>query len=767
MGLRNAAQSLQKMMDSILNGMDQVYCYMDDLLVFTKTHKQHVKVVEELFKRLQDNGLAIHPDKSLYAQPNLDFLGFNISHNGISPLNKKVEAITNFPPPRTPKDLLGFLGGLNFYRRNLPNLHGQTVAEVLKPLYDIATVKVPGKKFVDLWRERKMDDHYNKAKQLLTQATNLVYPNPNNPLGLTCDASKGGVGAVLEEYQNGQWVPLGFWSRHLTPAQQQWSTFRRELYSIWQALHHFITEIDGRHCTIWTDHRPLIGAFEGNTMQHDPIAQNQIQEVGMWTNDIRFLPGKLNCMADLLYRPSDVKLGRAYKMEPEISEIGAGFNPQPVCEEAQICTLAAETFNVVDHAKLAHGQLNCKDVEAHRKGQHAAGLHMADFEFSPGITLFCDLSDGKKARPLVPKPWRQLIIRMMHALSHPGQSETLKRVADRYYWPEIKKDVSEFVRACKCQSIKVHKHTHLPPAHRPIPVKRFSQVMIDVVGPLPRTTTGMTYILTIIDRTSRFVQAVPMKEATAESCCQAFLEGWVALFGLCDQAITDNGNTFISKLWTKMHEQLGTLVSYTPVYHSASLGHLERQHRDIKDGLKACLLEMGDTHASKWHLALPWVMLGKRTAFQPHLDASPAEMVFGQTLTVPGDLAGSDLQPESDLPHLLEKVRRNAAKPPVQTHHHTAVPKDYRPPGLDTATHLWVKKPDAKISPLSPKYDGPFLVLERRSDSCVVVRAGTLANGEARTELHHLENCKPVFFLGEPYTVERPKLGRPRKDAAI
>ena len=90
-----------------------------------------------------------------------------------------------------------------------------------------------------------------------------------------------------------------------------------------------------------------------------------------------------------------------------------------------------------------------------------------------------------------------------------------------------------------------------------------------------------------------------MKEATAESCCHAFLEGWVAQFGLCREVITDNGNTFIANLWKKMHEDLGTLVSYTPVYHSASLGHLERQHRDLKQSLKACLLEMGDKHGEK------------------------------------------------------------------------------------------------------------------------------------------------------------------------
>ena len=81
----------------------------------------------------------------------------------------------------------------------------------------------------------------------------------------------------------------------------------------------------------------------------------------------------------------------------------------------------ALTFNVIDHIKLRDGQLDCLDVAAHRKGQHAANLNMQDYEFSPNVTLFCDVSTGKKARPLVPAEFRELIIRMFHGISHPGQ----------------------------------------------------------------------------------------------------------------------------------------------------------------------------------------------------------------------------------------------------------------------------------------------------------------------------------------------------------
>ena len=84
--------------------------------------------------------------------------------------------------------------------------------------------------------------------------------------------------------------------------------------------------------------------------------------------------------------------------------------------------------------------------------------------------------------------------------------------------------------------------------------------MLDIVGPLP-DSCGKRYLLTVLDRTTRFVDALPLAEATAQACCDAFVSQWVSRFGLPDAATTDNGNTFVSQLWTKLHENLGTIVT--------------------------------------------------------------------------------------------------------------------------------------------------------------------------------------------------------------
>ena len=251
-------------------------------------------------------------------------------------------------------------------------------------------------------------------------------------------------------------------------------------------------------------------------------------------------------------------------------------------------------------------------------------------------------------------------------------------------------------------------------------------------------------------------------QANAQNCCDSFVAQWVSRFGLPERATTDNGNTFVNQMWQKLHENLGTVVTYTPVYHPESLGGLERQHRDIKASLRAVLHQMGDTHGSKWLQVLPWVLLGRRTAYQEDLGTSPAELTFGQTPLIPGDLAGAELNPDSDLATLLDKVKTKAARPPVQTSHHGNSPTVHQPAvynNLAKVTHVYVRR--GKSSPLGAQFDGPFPIVSRQGTSCVEVRTAYYANGNPRLELHHWKNCKVAHFMDEPFEAEKAPLGRP------
>ena len=167
-----------------------------------------------------------------------------VNRNGITPLKRKIDSITSFPSPQKQKHLMGFLGAINYYRRSLPHLNKESPAVVLQPLYELATRKITKSSFLDTWKKENMEIHFHKAKELLAKAAQLVHQDPQAPLALTTDVSNHGIGGVLEQFSNGKWQPLGFWSKHLKADKQKWSTFRRELYALQQAMRNFLPEFN-------------------------------------------------------------------------------------------------------------------------------------------------------------------------------------------------------------------------------------------------------------------------------------------------------------------------------------------------------------------------------------------------------------------------------------------------------------------------------------------------------------------------------------------
>ena len=250
-------------------------------------------------------------------------------------------------------------------------------------------------------------------------------------------------------------------------------------------------------------------------MPYDHIAQNHLNEIQQWTYDIRHVSGRLNTVADALSRPARVPLGLAYTLPPPDNDAGdwdgppTGHNISAAAEKGQ------SLLFTVDPKDLALDQETCPDVARHRAGQHVTGLNVSKVEFAPGVWLWADVSDGKKSRPIVPKKHREPLIKLFHCLSHPGQRETLKKVSARYYWPDIRKDVSNYVSNChECLSCKPSKQITPPLDPRPAIQPRFQDLVVDIVGPLP-VSEGMRYLLTVVDRASRWFDALPMPDATA------------------------------------------------------------------------------------------------------------------------------------------------------------------------------------------------------------------------------------------------------------
>ena len=292
-GLKNAAQTFQRLMDTVCNGLDFVFVYLDDIWVSSTSAEQHMLHLREVFHRLSTHGLEINVSKCQFGATTIDYLGHQITSQGAIPLPAKVEAIRTFARPTTSKGLQQFVGMLNFYHRFVPN-----AAHIMRSIYDA----LAGKPMTLKWSD-ELDEAFTTAKEALAQATMLVHPHADKPTALTVDASGTAVGAVLEQNSDGSdWKPVAFFSRKLRPAEQNYSAFDRELLAAYLAIRHFRYFLEGRSVTLFTDHKPLTFAISKISDPWSPRQQRHLAYVSEFTTYVRHIEGKANTVADTLSR---------------------------------------------------------------------------------------------------------------------------------------------------------------------------------------------------------------------------------------------------------------------------------------------------------------------------------------------------------------------------------------------------------------------------------------------------------------------------------
>ena len=309
----------------------------------------------------------------------------------------------------------------------------------------------------------------------------------------------------------------------------------------------------------------------------------------------------------------------------------------------------------------------------------------------------------------------------MHGLGHPGVERTRQTISEKFFWPTMREDTSKWARECQhCQLAKINRHTTPPIGEFSVPERRFSHLNVDLVGPLP-VSNGFRYLLTAVDRFTRWPIAIPMRDISAESVVDSFAHGWIAHFGVPASITTDRGSQFSSALWSQLMQTWSIKCHQTTAYHPAANGLVERFHRRLKESLIA----LSENEPVNWYWNLPCTLLCIRTTLKPDLGASPADLVYGEGLAVPGSLLPSrpDGVDAEQRQRTLEHLRLEVARlQPTSTSAHRT-PRLHVPESLAQATHVFILRGGHQPSLTSP-YMGPFRVISRDRDSYRVALPG-------------------------------------------
>jgi hypothetical protein len=275
------------------------------------------------------------------------------------------------------------------------------------------------------------------------------------------------------------------------------------------------------------------------------------------------------------------------------------------------------------------------------------------------------------------------------------------------------------------------------------PVQRFSHLHIDLVGPLPQSQDGHIHLLTVLDCSTRWAEALPLRSTSAEGCATALIAGWIARFGVPQHITSDRGSQFCSSVWDSFRRRLGIKSRLTTPYHPQSNGAVERFHRHLKEALQARLA------GSNWIDHLPWVMLGLRATPREDSGVSAAELVYGAPLALPGQFLSIAEPPtavfvqqlRSSLPCVADQVGSGQA---------TSTPPDST---LQSAAFVYVKSPPLAAG-LTPYYRGPYCVRVPGQKYFVIEING-------RPQAVSVDNIKPHLGLAPVSAAPGPCWGHP------
>ncbi len=442
----------------------------------------------------------------------------------------KVTAIQNWPIPTSIKELQRFLGFANFYRRFIQNY-----SSIAGPLTDLLKHKPKSLSWTP-----SATESFNILKETFITAPILVHPDPDKAFVVEVDTSTTGVGAVLSQQQGtpAKLHPCAAFSHKLSPAEKNYDIGNRELLAIKLALEEWRHWLEGAQepFVVLTDHKNLEYLREAKRL--NPRQARWALFFTRFNFSISYRPGSRNLKADAL--------SRLHAPEEDSQE------PEPILpEDMFLCPIQWAPESILTPSVSTSEPPGCP----------------------PGLQY-------------VLRTQRTPIIHSAHSslgTGHPGANGTLSLLKDRFWWPNMDRDVRRFVQGCSDCAISKNPR-HLPSGKLlplPVPTRPWSHLGVDFITDLP-PSNGNTCFLVIVDRFSNSCCLLPLKGLpTAIETAENLFNQMFRYFGIPEDIVSDRGPQFISRIWNAFFALLNVTVSLSSGCHPQTNGQMERKVQEI------------------------------------------------------------------------------------------------------------------------------------------------------------------------------------------
>lgn len=776
MGMSNSPALFERLMENILRDVlwKTTLVFVDDVMVYSNHFDRELENLRGVFSRIRRAGMKFKPKKCKLFRRQVEYLGHVISGDGVKCDEKKTAVVRDWPIPTKLKELQSFLGTATYYRKFVPSF-----ASIASPLTDLMR---KGVKFN--WTV-KCQTAFDELKRVLTTSPILSYPQRDGgTFILDTDCSGFAAGAVLSQLQDGQEKVIGYASKALNKEQKNYCATYRELFAVRWAVEHFRHYLWGRKFVLRTDHSSLRWLL--NFKDPSGVVARWITYLSSFDYDVEHREGKKHGNADGLSRRYRRRCSRVECLNCNEHDSVSHAMVAPVIAGAHtvtnsidrpspapnwLHTLSNEEWRdmqmadsdigtVISLKKSASGKPSSEELLLHSHMVRVLCSHWKFLSFKNGVLCreYLQVNPGCDStfQIVMPMSLRRKLFIEYHALrtgGHLGRDKTYAKLRDRFYWPGMKQDVSNWVKFCKpCTASKTGHGKKRAKLVKMLCSEPLDRISLDFVGPMPSTELGNKYLMVVTDYFSKWVEAYPMKNLLAASAADILVTEFFCKFGAPSIIHTDQGVQFESTLFQEMCELYEIFKTRTTTFRPQSDGLTERNNRSILQMLTSYVNES----RSDWDVHLPYLLQAYRSSVHDSTGYSPNKLFLGREVSLPSDIVYG--RPPKCTPYKCytdyvewfsaasvdafkfarEKLRRSAVK------QKTYFNRFIESLEFEVGSYVWFYYPP-KHRKLSSGWNGPWQVIEKLEN--FVYRIKNIDTGKFR--ITHVDNLHPYIVEGE------------------
>ena len=674
-GASNAPATFQRLMENCLGDLNLSWCvvYLDDIIVYGKSPEELLTRLEGVFSKLRAAGLKLKPSKCDFFRTQITFLGHIVSKQGIATCPDKIQAVKDWPIPKTVNDLRSFLGFVGYYRKFI-----QGFSQIARPLNSllegtINTKRANKKQMIDWGSEQ--EEAFNTLKEACINAPVLGYPNYEQPFILHTDASTEGLGAVLyQKDDDGKVRVIAYASRSLKKSERNYPAHKLEFLALKWAITEKLREylLGAPFFEVFTDNNPL--TYVLTSAKLDATSQRWVADLASFTFSIVYRSGKQNADADALSRIpwseamkeiSDSGLDNISKesvfacfqgvhklpsgyieifarsalvtSKPDLEDSESAMTPQNWKDEQKKDPALVELFKLLEKGNPLR-YCKKKEILKHLPLVEPFCRHLKQFELRDDIIYRKAFSENQGHKSCL---WQivlptQLVPTALQGchdhVGHLGRDRTLSLLRERFYWPTLYRDTVEHLDSCrKCKLRKAS----VPRAEMcPINVSRpMELVHLDYLCIEP-CKGKFENILVVTDHFTRYAQAFATKSQTAQMTAKVLFEKFICHYGFPEKFISDQGRNFESQLIADLCKLAKVKKVRTTPYHPMTNGQCERFNKTLCDMLGT----LNQDEKEDWKSHIHTLTHAYNCTKNSSTGYSPFYLVFGRHPRLPVDV---------------------------------------------------------------------------------------------------------------------------------